>query len=74
MPWIVFAVPLVGIIDLIIAYTVATRIVPRKVAKSGEDVLAEVRHQGELMNAQLSAALQAAVAAWQAAQAQEQGK
>lgn len=74
MPWIVFAVPLVGIIDLIIAYTVATRIVPRKVAKSGEDVLAEVRHQGELMNAQLSAALQAAVAAWQAAQAQDQGK
>lgn len=74
MPWIVFAVPLVGIIDLVIAYTVATRIVPRKVAKSGEDVLAEVRHQGELMNAQLSAALQAAVAAWQAAQAQDQGK
>ncbi len=68
MPWIVFAVPLVGVIDLIIAYTVATKIVPRKVAKSGEDVLAEVRHQGELMNAQLTAALTAAVAAWQAQQ------
>lgn len=68
MPWLIFAVPLVGVIDLIIAYTVATKIVPRKVAKSGEDVLAEVRHQGEIMNAQLTAALQAAVAAWEASQ------
>jgi hypothetical protein len=69
MPWFVFVVPLVGIIDLTIAYLVATKIVPRKVAKSGEDVLKEVRHQGDVLNAQLTAALTAAVAAWQAAQA-----
>ncbi len=73
MPWMVFAVPLVGIIDLVIAYTVATRIVPRKVAKSGEDVLAEVRRQSDIMNAQLTAALTAAVTAWQMSQAPQQG-
>ena len=71
MPWLIFVVPLVGIIDLSIAYLVATRIVPKKVQKSGDEVLAEVQHQGEVLNAQLTAALQAAVAAWAAAQAQE---
>lgn len=69
MPWVLFAVPLVGIIDLIIAYTIATRIVPRKVEKSGEAVLAEVVKQSDALNAQLTAALQAAVTAWQANQA-----
>ena len=71
MPWFVFVVPLVGIIDLTIAYFVATKIVPRKVQRSGEEVLDEVRHQGEVLNAQLTAALTAAVAAWQASQAPE---
>ena len=68
MPWLIFVVPLVGIIDLTIAYLVATKIVPKKVQKSGDEVLAEVRHQSDVLNAQLTAALQAAVAAWAAAQ------
>ena len=71
MPWLVFVVPLVGVIDLTIAYFVATRIVPRKIQKSGDDVFAEVRHQGEALDARMTAAITAAVTAWQALQAQD---
>ena len=71
MPWLIFVVPLVGVIDLAIAYFVATKIVPRKVQQSGDEVLAEVRHQSDVLNAQLTAALNAAVAAWQASQPRE---